>query len=239
MKIIDIYDKYIDKKREKNEEVRYKDYQNWFHASGAGTCTRKHYFANVDNVPRTAKSKDTLRLFRLGDLVHEDIQAAVSEYALTGDAKVYIEHEIRIPELNVRGFLDLVVVDDGELYDIKTCNSRKYKIISSGKLNQFNEPLNYYMQVGTYGYWYEQETGKSLEKLALLYYNKDTSEMQEFVVPRSYMQRAVRYWKQVKKEFSFGLPEVRLGFAPVKKWECNEKYCDFYTICGGGLNGNK
>jgi hypothetical protein len=53
------------------------------------------------------------------------------------------------------------------------------------------------------------------------------------------MQRAVRYWKQVKKEFSFGLPEVRLGFAPVKKWECNEKYCDFYTICGGGLNGNK
>ena len=95
------------------------------------------------------------------------------------------------------------------------------------------------MQVGTYGYWYEQETGKPLEKLALLYYNKDTSEMLEFNVPRSYMQRAVRYWERVKKEFSFGLPDVRLGFAPVKKWECNEKYCDFYTICGGGLNGNK
>ena len=57
MKIIDIYDKYIDKKREKNEEVRYKDYQNWFHASGAGTCTRKHYFANVDNVHAQLKAK--------------------------------------------------------------------------------------------------------------------------------------------------------------------------------------
>jgi len=236
MKIIDIYDKYIDKKREKNEEVRYKDHKSWFHASGCGTCTRKHYFANVDNVPRTPKTKDTLRLFRLGDIVHNDIQAAVLEHSKKNDIEVYIEKEIRIPGLNVRGFLDLVVVDDNELYDIKTCNSRKYKIISGGKLNQFNEPTNYYMQVGTYGYWYEQETGRPLEKLALVYYNKDTSEMLEFDVPRSYMQRAVRYWERVKDVFSNGLPDVRLGFAPVKKWECNEKYCDFYTICGGGLS---
>ena len=148
MKIIDIYDKYIDNKRKKNEEIRYKDYQDWFHASGAGTCARKHYFANVDKVPRTPKSKDTLRLFRLGDIVHEDIQAAVSEFAVNGGVEVYIEHEIRIPDLNVRGFLDLIVVDDGELYDIKTCNNRKYKTIFGGKLNRFSEPLNYYMQVG-------------------------------------------------------------------------------------------
>ena len=236
MNIIDVYDKYIDDKRKQNKEVRYKEHKEWFHASGCGTCVRKHYFANVDNVPRAPKSKDTLRLFRLGDIVHNDIQAAVSEYAEKNDIKVYIEKEIRIPGLNVRGFLDLVVADDNALYDIKTCNTKKYKITFSGKLNQFNEPTNYYMQLGTYGHWYEQETGTPLDKLALVYYNKDTSEMQEFEVPRSYIQRAVRYWERVKKDFAEGLPKVRLGYAPVKKWECNIKYCDFYTICGGGLN---
>ena len=236
MNIINIYDKYINKKREKNEEVRYKNYKNWFHASGAGSCVRKHYFANVENTPRVPKSLDTLRLFRLGDIVHNDVQAAVSQFAITDKVEVYIEHEIRIPELNVRGFLDMVIVDDDELYDIKTCHGGKYKKLFGGKMNAFNEPTNYYMQVGTYGYWYEQEKKRPLKKLALIYYNKNTSEMEEMVVSRSYMQRAVRYWERVKREFAYGLPPVKLGFAPMKKWECDQKYCDFYAHCGGGLD---
>ena len=96
MNIIDVYDKYIDDKRKQNEEVRYKEHKEWFHASGCGTCVRIHYFANLDNAPRNPKSKDVLRLFRLGDIVHNDIQAAVSEYAEKNDIKVYIEKEIRI-----------------------------------------------------------------------------------------------------------------------------------------------
>ena len=52
------------------------------------------------------------------------------------------------------------------------------------------------------------------------------------------MDRAIRYWKQVKKEFEGGIPNVRIGFAPVKKWECNELYCDFYDVCGGGLDAD-
>tara|TARA_R110002073_G_scaffold89347_4_gene211739 strand:+ start:273 stop:989 length:717 start_codon:yes stop_codon:yes gene_type:complete len=238
MNIIDVYDEYIDNKRKKNEDVRYKDFKDWFHASGTGTCVRKHYYANVAKMPRNPKSRDTLRLFRLGDIVHTDIQAAVSECAKKEGTEVFIETEIRLPELNVRGFLDLVVVEDSALYDIKTCNSRKFKTIQNGKLNNFNEPTNYYMQLGTYGHWYEKHTGNPLEKLALLYYNKDTSEMLEFLVPRNFMDRAIRYWKQVKKEFEGGIPNVRIGFAPVKKWECNELYCDFYDTCGGGLNDN-
>ena len=236
MNIIDVYDKYIDDKRKQNEEVRYKEHKEWFHASGCGTCVRKHYFANVEQVPRVPKSKDTLRLFRLGDIVHNDIQEAVQKHAEEHDIKVYIEKEIRIPGLNVRGFLDLLVVDDRALYDIKTCNSKKFKIISANKLNSFSDPINYYMQLGTYGHWYEQETGESLEKLALVYYNKDTSEMLEYDVSRGYIQKAVRYWERINKDFQDGLPKVRLNYAPVKKWECNEKYCDFYTICGGGLD---
>ena len=53
----------------------------------------------------------------------------------------------------------MVIVDDNELYDIKTCNTRKFKILS-GKLNVYNEPKNYYLQLATYAYWYEQKNGK-------------------------------------------------------------------------------
>ena len=57
MNIIDVYDEYIDNKRKKNEDVRYKDFKDWFHASGTGTCVRKHYYANVAKMPRNPKSK--------------------------------------------------------------------------------------------------------------------------------------------------------------------------------------
>ena len=32
-------------------------------------------------------------------------------------------------------------------------------------------------------------------------------------------------------------PAIELGTAPVYKWECNAKYCDYYDVCGG-LDGN-
>jgi len=39
----------------------------------------------------------------------------------------------------------------------------------------------------------------------------------------------------VNKRFEKGNPPIELGVAPVYKWECNPKYCNFYEICGGGL----
>jgi len=236
MDVINVYDEYINKKNRKLEEERYDDYKDWFHASGSGSCARKHYFRNVEKFKGNPKSLGTMRLFRLGNIVHEDIQAAVSEFAIDNKTTIYIEHEIRIPDLNVRGFLDMVMVEDNELYDIKTCNAANFRKIFGKSKSPYSEPINYYMQVGTYGHWYELEKGKPLDKLALLYYNKDTSEMRELRVPRSYMQKAIDYWTKVKNEFRWGVPDVKLGFAPCKKWECNPKYCDFYAHCGGGLD---
>ena len=232
--IQDIYDKWLRKGNDAHYKKRYEGNEQWFHASASGMCMRKHYFQHVAGVKPNPVGDDTLRLFRLGDLVHGDIQEALMEYASLNGSQILIEREIQLPEVNVRGFLDVVMVDDNALYDIKTCNAWKWKTIF-GRTPDPNPPKNYYLQLGTYGWWYEKEFGNKLKKLALLYYNKDNSRMREKRIQTSYIDRAKEYWHDVNKRFKKGNPAIELGVAPAYKWECNIKYCNFYQVCGGGL----
>ena len=173
-------------------------------------------------------------MFRLGDLVHNDIQEALIDYASLNGSQIMIEREIQIPDINVRGFLDVIIVEDDALYDIKTCNAWKWKGLF-GRNPDPDAPVNYNFQLGTYGLWYEKEYGNKLKKLSLLYYNKDNSRMKEKIIPTSYIEKARMYWEDVNKKFKKGNPPIELGVAPVYKWECNVKYCNFYQVCGGGL----
>ena len=186
MNIVNIYDKYIDSLNQDNTKERYKGKENWFHASSSGSCIRKQYYRHVEKVPEPSFPKDTMRLFRLGNLVHDDIH-------------------------------------------------KKFKIIS-GDLNKFNEPINYYLQLATYAYWYERESGKELSKMSLLYYNKDTSEMHEIEVDKNYIHQAQSYWLSVKEKVNYE-PDIQLGVSPREKWECN--YCNYYQHCGEGYTDGK
>jgi len=136
--IKEVYDKYIADKNEANRQKRYVGNEKWFHASSAGMCMRKHYFKNVAGVEPSPIDDNTMRLFRMGDMVHEDIQDALTEYAQLNGAKIYIEKEIQLPDVNVRGFLDVLIADDGALYDIKTCNSRKWSYLDTNIKNQMH-----------------------------------------------------------------------------------------------------
>ena len=234
LNLVDIYHKWLRDKNEIHRKKRYEGFDKWFHGSASGMCMRKHYFQHVAGVKPKEVDDDTLRLFRMGDLVHEDIQDALRDFAETNGSKILIEREIRIPEVNVRGFLDIIIIDDNALYDIKTCNAWKWKGLF-GRKPDLNQPINYNLQLGTYGWWYEIESGKRLEKLALLYYNKDNSRVREKVISTSYVDKAKEYWRDVNARFEKGNPPIELGVAPVYKWECNPKYCNFYEICGGGL----
>ena len=80
----------------------------------------------------------------------------------------------------------------------------------------------------------KNEYGERLKKLSLLYYNKDNSRMREKVISTSYIDKAKEYWYKVNDMFKKGNPPIELGVAPVYKWECNPKYCNFYQVCGGG-----
>ena len=100
--VVDLYDNYILGLRDKHFHKRYMDKEDWYHASGAGLCMRKHYFQSVEKIEGSDKDSNTMRLFRLGDLVHEDIQFACQEYARKNGSAIYVEKEIEVPRLNVR-----------------------------------------------------------------------------------------------------------------------------------------
>tara|TARA_R100001224_G_scaffold101578_1_gene73182 strand:- start:925 stop:1653 length:729 start_codon:yes stop_codon:yes gene_type:complete len=229
-----IYEDWLRKGNELHRKKRYQGKETWFHASSSGMCMRKHYFQHVANVEPKEVDDNTMRLFRLGDLVHGDIQEALIDYASLNGSQIMIEREIRLPDVNVRGFLDVIIVEDDALYDIKTCNAWKWKGLFGRKPDP-EQPVNYNIQLGTYGWWYEEETGNKLKKLSLLYYNKDNSRMKEKVISNSFIDIAKQYWTDANKIFKKGNPPIELGVAPVYKWECNPKYCNFYQVCGGGL----
>jgi|TARA_R110002050_G_scaffold32070_3_gene82592 CRISPR/Cas system-associated exonuclease Cas4 (RecB family) len=233
-----IYNEHLMENNKTHFKKRYEGKEEWFHASASGMCMRKHYFQHIAKVKPKPIKEDTMRLFRIGDLIHEDIQDALRQYAERNGSQVYIEREIKLPEVNVRGFLDVLVIEDNIIYDIKTCNAWKWKNLFGRKPDP-NVSINYYIQLGTYAWWYEETHEEKLKGMTLLYYNKDNSRMRELSVSTDYIDVAKEYWRDVNKRYKKGNPAIELGVAPVYKWECNIKYCNFFEVCGGGISNMK
>ena len=249
------YESYINSKQEENRVDRYEGNENWYHGSGSGSCSRKLYFESVEQVePTNPIDTNTKRLLRLGNVVHEDIQNSLTHTHYNKvlnnkvhnevlnnekeiknkekDIKFHVEGEIRIPELNVRGFYDIVVEDNSAkrkvyLYDIKTCGGWSWKM-KFGKNRQLNPSIHYELQLGTYGYAVKEKFGQ-LDGMFLYYYNKDNSQMRAVEVPLSYVSRAYLYWKNLNDEHKMGLPNFKVGVSPVQSWQCN--YCQFKNHC--------
>ena len=252
--IEEIYKDYLDIKQEENRIDRYEGNESWYHASGAGSCSRKLYFESVENAkPSNPIDSRTKRLLRLGNVVHEDIQDSLMRvHARTlksslnkslnkekenknkeKEIEFHVEGEVTIDELNVRGFYDIVAKDNTSpeqpvyLYDIKTCGGWSWKM-KFGKKKQLNPSIQYELQLGTYGYAIKQLFGR-LDGMFLYYYNKDTSDMRAVEVPLTYVSRAYLYWKNINDEHKQGLPNFRVGVSPVQKWQCN--YCQIKNHC--------
>ena len=130
---------------------------------------------------------------------------------------------------------ETLLLEYGALYDIKTCNDYKWQSIF-GKYGKTDGIQNYMVQLGTYGLYF-RENGIKINKMALLFYNKNNSRVKDVRVPRSYIDMAERYWLKVNESFKEGLPPIERGLAPVLDWECNKKYCSFFEACGGGIKG--
>ena len=246
-----IYNDYLDKKQEENRLKRYSGKESWYHASGAGSCSRKLYFESVEKAePSNPLDAKTKRLLILGNVVHDDFEKALTHYNRDiynrdnnrditlleekenknkeKELKFHTEQEITIDALNVRGFYDAVAeTDEVYLYDFKTCGGYSWKL-KFGRKPAFNPSIHYELQLGTYGYAIKEQFGR-LDGMYLYYYNKDTSMMRIVSVPLTYVSRAYLFWKNINDEHKEGLPMFRKGVSPVQDWQCN--YCQFLDHC--------
>ena len=238
----DIYDSYIRDENDKKVKSRYLGNESWYHSSASGMCLRKHYFSSVVQPEEKPRETNTYRLFRLGEIVHTDIQEAVTLYAQQNGLPIFIENEIRLDDLNVRGFIDLGFVEDGVLYDIKTCNAWRWRLMFGRNANPKEVSKNYALQLGTYGLWFRRKYGY-LNGLVLVFYNKDNSRMREYELDLDCVDKAEEYWSNTHNIIKESIkenkpPTLQLGLSPAEEWECNEKYCQFYDVCGGGIKDN-
>jgi len=251
----DIYQEYLVHKNEENRKERYEGNESWYHASGAGFCSRKLYYESVEKAePTNPPNKKSMRTMRVGTVLHQDIQDALIYYnnilynkennndnilleniAVDNVKKFDTEGEITLPDLNVRGFFDVLLQDCSasgteeinRLYDIKTIHSWGYKQ-KFGRDVIKHESRNHFLQVATYGLALKEKLG-SLESMSILYYNKDNSSIGEQIVPNEYLNKARRYWRAINEEHSKGLPGFVHGVSPAYKWCCS--YCQFKDHC--------
>jgi CRISPR/Cas system-associated exonuclease Cas4 (RecB family) len=244
-----IYTDYLDKKQEENRLKRYSGKESWYHASGAGSCSRKLYFESVEQIkPSNPLDAKTKRLLRLGNVLHDDFEKSLVTYNRDiynrdntrdmpsdkekenkeKEIKFHTEEEITIDDLNVRGFYDAVVeTDEIYLYDFKTCGGYSWKL-KFGRKPAFNPSIHYELQLGTYGYAIKEKFGR-IDGMYLYYYNKDTSLMRPVSVPLTFISRAYLFWRNINDEHKQGLPPFRKGVSPVQDWQCN--YCQFLDHC--------
>lgn len=242
-----VYDEYLKQISKDNEKTRYEGRFNsvtgkkWFQISGAGSCIKKHYYKILD-FEETPVDARTQRLFRLGDLVHTDIQHALVESKQFED--LITEYEVVAPELNIRGFLDIAFIDRHPVFipDIKTVASYKWQKMFGRESNRDKNPsVMYELQVSSYAYALAKKLGLNVydeTQPALLYYKKDDSSLKLIEVSSHYIDKAIEYWKTVMQYINEvtgdNIEDIFIPGdldVPVMNWECG--YCNYQHICGG------
>ena len=101
-----IYNDHIVRKNEENYKERYKDREHYYHASGAGTCSRKLYYESIELTPTTNPANErSSRIMRLGTIVHDDLQLALSDttiYSNTTSSNTTYEESIYSKEKDIK-----------------------------------------------------------------------------------------------------------------------------------------
>ena len=149
---------------------------------------------------------------------------------MEGIKQMLIEHPVDMPDLNVKGFIDIVVeLESGEVYvyDIKTIGSWSWRF-KFGRKKENKPSIHQELQLGSYGFAIREEFGRC-DGLFLLYYNKDNSDVRQLEVGLEFIDQSYNYWTRVQDLHKNGLPPLQEGEAPVMEWEC--KYCQYKDLC--------
>lgn len=246
-----IYAHFLNKKQIENR-AKYTKLEGQWSASSAGSCFKKQILRKED-VKEPPLDDRVMRLLRLGTVMHTDIEESLTQYINDPDSKyqsnnatIFIEHQVRLPEFNVVGHLDIGVVQGKsvKVFDIKTCASYKWRMKFGRKPDPKGNP-GYNLQLATYLYGFIEEQMNAEDayngvewdrEMSLLWYNKDTSAMREEYVGNEWIKKALDYWSDLNDYAGEGSEALIPGSygTPMENWEC--RYCGFKDIHCPGIN---
>ncbi len=200
----------IDKFYSEREEVRQ---QHKFYITDAGKCPRAIFF-KFKNVPREKTAPEVLRMFDHGDYIQMQILSTLFSLGIVRASEVSIP-----PQEIISGRADAIVTLNNELYvvDFKSMNSLIFKSLNSPK----DENVN---QIQLYMHFFKIPRG------ILLYVNKDTSELKEFIITynRAFCEKLLEDLRILKTKIEANIvPKVLTDYP--NNWQC--KYCQFKEIC--------
>lgn len=204
---------YLDRERSKGKE------QLKFYITDAGKCPRAVFF-KLKKAPREEMDARILRMFEHGDYIHRLILNTLFSLGLVRSSEINIP-----PQEIISGRADAIVSFGNELYvlDIKSINSFLFKNLGQPK----EEDLN---QIGLYLHFFGIKNGM------LLYVNKDTQELKEYVVAydKERAEKLCQELKGLKIKIDANTIPARIHAFPDDK-QC--QFCQFREICGKALEG--
>ena len=232
-----LYDQWLEKKRIEDNKKHKAD--GWFYASSAGLCMKKA-IAQAMDIEGKLPDPDSIRLFRLGTLLHKDIKKALTETIIDETIEFEIEKEFVSHKYNIKGKADLSFyrTDDNtlEIQDIKSSNDYKYQVLVGKQKRRGEKAVNYELQVATYVLMaLEEKTYTYIPEMILTWYNKNNSHMRLQALDEIWLAQAESYWNDLNdlaNEYDDwnDIPRKDIG-SPIYKWECNPKYCPYAAIC--------
>lgn len=192
----------------------------YFHPSVLGVCLRQLFFGAM-NAPENGDDtgEELLRstlIFETGTYIHVMIQN------LCRRAHCLVRSEVAIqnPVLGILGHADGIIRLNGRRYllEIKTINDRGFAMTTDVQAGH-KKQIHAYMKA------------LDLDAAVVLYYNKNTNKLKEFVVPFDQEY----YAKEVKGRIRFFNKAVEHRFLPKREGEVPTKYpcmfCAFSRLC--------
>jgi CRISPR/Cas system-associated exonuclease Cas4 (RecB family) len=181
---------YLDKQRDKE--------QTHFYITDAGKCARALFF-KFKNVPRKEMEASVLRLFDHGDHMHQLIMKPLLSIR---DVHV-VASEVNVPPQEIiSGRADAISSDGKNLYvlDIKSMNSMIFDKLLEPKEENVD-------QIQLYLHYFK------IPKGVLLYVNKNTLALKEFMVEYSQVRALslVNGLQETKKKIDSGVIPDRIS----------------------------
>ena len=198
---------YLDQERSKQRE------QTRFYIIDAGKCPRAVFF-KFKNAPKEEMEARILRMFDHGDYIHRLILSTLFSLGIVRSSEINIP-----PQRVISGRADAILSWEDELYvlDIKSMNSFLFKNLVQPKQENV-------CQLQLYLHFF------GIKKGILLYVNKDTQELKEFIIlyDKILATKLFKDLESLKTKIDSSTIPKRLSDYPKDK-EC--QFCQFREIC--------